>query len=70
MAASPSLRGERRAGRDVAVGSSNEMLADHEISPFVVKLENEGRLSQRGRFRTNFDDLKAPLTNHLPVARE
>ena len=67
---SPSLRVERRAGRDVAVISSNETLADHEISPFVVNMENEGRLSQRGRFRTNFDDLKALLTNHVPVARQ
>lgn len=66
----PSLRVERRAGRDVAVVSSNETLADHEISPFVVNMENEGRLSQRGRFRTNVDDLRALLTNHLPVARE
>ena len=41
-----------------------------EISPFVVNMENEGRLSQRGRFRTNFDDLKALLTNHVPVARQ
>jgi len=66
----PSLRVERRAGRDVAVVSSNETLADHEVSPFVINMENEGRLSQRGRFRTNDDDLKALLTNHLPVARE
>jgi hypothetical protein len=65
----PSLRVERRAGRDVAVVSSNETLADHEISPFVINMENEGRLSQRGRFRTNADDLRALLTNHLPVAR-
>ena len=40
------------------------------MSPFVINMENEGRLSQRGRFRTNDDDLKALLTNHLPVARE
>ena len=40
----PSLRVERRAGRDVAVISSNETLADHEISPFVINMENEGRL--------------------------
>jgi hypothetical protein len=65
-----SLRVERRAGRDVAVVSSNETLADHEISPFVINMENEGRLSQRGRFRTHDDDLKALLTNHVPVARE
>jgi hypothetical protein len=67
---SPSLRVERRAGRDVAIISSNETLADHEVSPFVVNMENEGRLSQRGRFRTNADDLRALLTNHLPVARQ
>ena len=54
----PSLRVERRAGRDVAVISSNETLADHEVSPFVINMENEGRLSQRGRFRTNDDDLE------------
>jgi hypothetical protein len=36
----------------------------------VLLLVYEGRLSQRGRFRTNPDDLKALLTNHLPVARE
>ena len=40
----PSLRVERRAGRDVAVVSSNETLADHEVSPFVINMENEGRL--------------------------
>ncbi len=55
----PSLRVEQRAGRDVAVVSSNETLADHEVSPFIINMENEGRLSQRGRFRTNSDDLKA-----------
>jgi hypothetical protein len=65
-----SLRTVRRAGRDVAVISTDETLADHEVSPFVVNMENEGRLSQRGRFRTNDDDLKALLTNHVPVARE
>ena len=64
-----SLRTVKRAGRDVAVISSDETLADHEISPFVVNMENEGRLSQRGRFRTNDDDLEALLTNHVPVAR-
>lgn len=62
-----SLRVEK-SGR--AVVSSNETLADHEISPFVVNMENEGRLSQRGRFRTNREDLKALLENHIPVARD
>jgi hypothetical protein len=65
-----SLRTVKRAGRDVAVISSNETLADHEVSPFVINMENEGLLSQRGQFRTFDDDLKALLTNHVPVARK
>jgi pimeloyl-ACP methyl ester carboxylesterase len=62
------LRVEAQTGR--AIVSSNETLADHEISPFVINMENEGRLSQRGRFRTNDDDLVALLKNHVPVALE
>jgi hypothetical protein len=64
----PSLRVEAQSGR--AVVSSNETLADHEISPFVINMENEGRLRERGRFRTNDDDLRALFANHMPVARE
>jgi hypothetical protein len=67
VAKAKSLRVER-SGR--AVVSSDETLADHEISPFVINMENEGFLSQRGRFRTNFGDLEALLTNHLPVAQQ
>ena len=33
-------------------------------------MENEGLLSQRGLFRTNVDDSKALLTNHVPLARK
>lgn len=55
------------AGR--AVLSSNETLANHEIAPFVINMENEGRLSQRGRFRTKDDDLEALLLTHLRCAR-
>jgi len=62
-----SLRVER-SGR--AVVSSNETLADHEISPFIINMENEGLLSQRGRFRTNVGDLEALLENHVPVAQQ
>jgi hypothetical protein len=67
VAKSKSLRVER-GGR--AVVSSNETLADHEISPFVINMENEGLLSQRGRFRTNIADLEALLENHVPVAQD
>ena len=67
VANAKSLRVER-SGR--AVVSSNETLADHEISPFIINMENEGLLSQRGRFRTNLGDLEALLQNHLPVAQQ
>lgn len=50
--------------------SSNAELANHEISPFVVDMQNEGRLSDRGRFRTSEEDLKFLLEYHLDVARK
>lgn len=65
VAGAPSLRTDR-AG--YAFVSRNENLAYHEISPFVVNMENEGQLSQRGRFRTKPDDLRALVEHHLPYA--
>ncbi|HVI57355.1 MAG TPA: N-acetylmuramidase domain-containing protein [Luteimonas sp.] len=64
----PSLRTDARTGR--AVVSSDPTLGDHEIAPFVVDMENEGRLSARGRFRTQADDLRALVQQHLPLARK
>ncbi len=66
VAKAPSLRIDK-TGK--AVVSTNDTLGDHEISPFVIDMENDGKLSDRGRFRTNEDDLKALLTTHLPLAR-
>ena len=54
------------AGRVVI--SSNPNLAAHEISPFVIDMQNEGKLSDRGQFRTTVDDLKLLLDYHLPEA--
>ena len=68
VASAPSLRVDAKSGR--AILSSNETLADHEISPFIINVENEGRLSRRGRFRTSEDDLAALLTNHVIAARQ
>src|SRR3546814_14249724 len=51
-----------------AVISSDPTLGDHEISPFVVDMENEGRLSERGRFRPDRDDLRLLVEHHLPAA--
>src|SRR3546814_8889371 len=57
-----SLRVDAKTGR--AVISSDPTLGDHEISPFVVDMENEGRLSERGRFRTDRDDLRLLVEHH------
>lgn len=53
------------AGAAAVQLSSEPELANHEISPFVIDMENEGRLSQRGRFRTSKDDLTFLLEYHL-----
>lgn len=72
VAKAPSLRYEKPAGE--AVGrvllSSDTTLADHEIDPFVINMENEGKLSHRGRFRTNPEDLALLFDRHIPVARK
>ena len=51
-----------------AVVSSNPILAAHELSPFIINMENNGRLSQRGRFRTQESDVDALLRIHLVEA--
>jgi hypothetical protein len=66
VAAASTLRVDAPTGR--AMLSTIRSLAAHEISPFVVDMQNEGRLSDRGQFRTNLDDLKLLLDFHLPEA--
>ncbi|WP_208456887.1 N-acetylmuramidase domain-containing protein [Lysobacter solisilvae (ex Woo and Kim 2020)] len=65
VARAPSLRTDP-AG--TVVVSRDATLAYHEISPFVIDMENEGRLSERGRFRTSPDDLRLLIEHHLPHA--
>lgn len=67
VARAVTLRTDGPAGRVVL--SSNEQLALHEISPFIVDMVNEGRLSDRGQFRTGEGDLALLLDHHLPEAR-
>lgn len=50
------------------VVSGNPVLAAHELSPFIVNMENDGRLSQRGQFRTQPSDVDALLRIHLKEA--
>ncbi len=52
------------AGQPVLL-ASDDKLADHQIAPFVVDMENNGELSQRGRFRTQPGDLADLLDFHL-----
>lgn len=65
IARAPSLRTDR-AGN--AIVSRDANLAYHEIAPFVIDMENEGQLSQRGRFRTSPDDIRALVEHHLAHA--
>lgn len=67
--AADALLAVKAAGRAVAL-ATDENLADHQIGPFVVDMENNGELSQRGRFRTNPDDLVQLLDFHLRTACE
>jgi len=62
----PSLRYERRTA-GVAL-ASNPVLLQRELSPFIVDMENDGALSRTGLFRTQEDDLRALIENHLPHA--
>lgn len=57
----------RAAGQAVAL-ATDTTLADHQIGPFVIDMENNGELSRRGRFRTNADDLVQLLDFHLAQA--
>jgi hypothetical protein len=66
VAAAPTLRHDEPSGRVMV--STDDNLAIHEISPFVVDMQNEGRLSDRGQFRTSVGDLELLLDTHLPMA--
>lgn len=54
--------------RSRAVVSRNPVLAAHELSPFIINMENNGRLSRRGQFRTQPGDIDALLRIHLREA--
>lgn len=49
--------------------ASNVALRAREISPFVIDMENNGRLSNTGDFRTNDGDIDALVTLQLTHAR-
>ena len=50
--------------------ATNEVLRNHELSPFIIDMENNGRLSSSGDFRTHEDDVKLLVTFHAQEARK
>ncbi len=65
IAQSPTLRLE--SGKVQLAGESS--LRRREISPFIINMENNGRLSNTGDFRTQDSDIEALVTHHLGMAR-
>ncbi len=49
--------------------AANLTLRSREINPFIIDMENNGRLSNTGDFRTNDGDIEALVTQQLAIAR-
>ncbi|HEY6261397.1 MAG TPA: C1 family peptidase [Nitrospiraceae bacterium] len=56
------------AGKKVRL-ASEASLRTREISPFIIDMENNGRLSNTGDFRTQDSDIAALINHHLGMAR-
>jgi hypothetical protein len=66
IARSPSLR----MSRGKVQLAADSTLRDREISPFVIDMENNGRLSGSGVFRTQRSDVEALTNFHIGEARQ
>jgi hypothetical protein len=66
IARSSSLRTDRAGNVELA---ASHVLRDREISPFVISMGGNGRLSTSGVFRTTPDDVRAIVDVHLDKAR-
>ncbi len=49
--------------------AADPVLRDRELSPFIIDMENNGRLSASGLFRTQPGDVEALVNAHLAEAR-
>ncbi len=65
-----SLRAAAKAGVVTVSLATNRELRNREISPFIIDMENNGRLSRSGEFRTQEGDLTALATTHVQAARK
>lgn len=59
----------RTDGKKVTLAAGT-VLRNREISPFIVNVGNNGKLSNSGAFRTTPDDLRAIVDVHMEAARE
>jgi len=50
--------------------AANRELRSHQLDPYIIDMENNGRLSNTGEFRTNPEDVKALVTQQLGDARK
>ncbi|MBI4936877.1 MAG: peptidase C1A papain [Nitrosomonadales bacterium] len=50
--------------------ASERALSVRELSPFIIDMENNGRLSNTGNYRTQDSDLDALVNQHLEAARK
>lgn len=62
--------GGLRYSRGKVALSSDDVLRNREISPFIVDMENNGELSKSGQFRTSPDDVRSLLEDLVPRARQ
>ena len=60
--------GLRSRGGKVHI-AADPTLRTREINPFIIDMENNGRLSNTGDFRTNDSDIEALVTQQLGIAR-
>ena len=49
--------------------SPDRTLQNHQLAPYIVDMESNGRLSGSGAFRTREDDVRALATDYLGAAR-
>ncbi|EHK64117.1 hypothetical protein KYC_22286 [Achromobacter arsenitoxydans SY8] len=59
----------RTEGKKVTL-AAGKVLRDRELTPFIVNVGNNGKLSNSGAFRTTPDDLRAIVDVHMAAARE
>ena len=66
------LRRRRRCGgrRTACSWQAIETLRNRELDPFIIDMENNGRLSNTGDFRTQDSDVDALLNQHIGEARK